>query len=158
MIRDKAIRDILKIETLEEIIKSCKMCHVGMIDLNNKPYVLAFNFGYSDKTIYLHCAQEGKKIEILKKNSDVCIYFDSDHHLFARNEPVACSWRMRYRSVMIHGKVEFVENYEQKIEGLKKMMANYSDIDFKFSKPSVDNILVLKINVDEWTGRSFEFV
>jgi len=158
MQRDKAIRDITKEETLEEIIKSCKTCHVGMVDGSNKPYVLSFNFGFKSKTIYLHCAKEGKKLEILKQNNNVCVYFDTDHEIFSRNETVACSWRMRYRSVMVHGKAEFVEDYDQKIIGLKTMMENYSDINFSFSKPAVNNIEVIKIEVSEWTGRSFEYL
>jgi len=156
-IRDKAIKDIILDDELEKIITSCKTCHVAMIDLEQKPYLLSFNFGYKDKTIYLHCAKEGKKIDILKNNNNVCVYFDTDHHLFARNEEVACSWRMRYRSVLANGKAEFVEDFDQKYEILKIFMQNYSDLEFKFSKPAVNNILIIKIKIENWTGRSFEY-
>ncbi len=154
--RDKAIEDITDFESIEEIIRKSEICHVGFVD-NNKPYVLAFNFGYDNKTIYLHCAKEGKKIDILNNNNNVCVEFDVDHKLFARHEKVACSWRMRYRSVQAFGKAEFVEDFDKKIEALKIFMKNYSDMDFKFSKPSVNNISIIKIKVDEFTGRQFEF-
>lgn len=153
---DKAIKDIHDPAALEDIIRRSKVCHVGMID-GNRPYVLAFNFGYHNKTIFLHCAQEGKKIEILKKNNQVCIEFDTDHELFARHEKVACSWRYRYRSVICYGKAEFVEGFQEKTESLKIFMSQYSDRDFSFSKPAVNNIRIIKIKIEQWSGRSFEY-
>src|SRR3989339_641446 len=96
--RDNAIKDIIELDELEAILKKCKICRVGMVDVDT-PYVLAMNFGYEDQTLWLHCAKEGKKVDILKHNNKVCIEFDTDHKLFARHEQVACSWRFAYRSV-----------------------------------------------------------
>ncbi len=154
--RDKAIKDICDITELESIIKKCSVCHVGMVD-GDSPYVLGFNFGYENKIIYLHSTTEGKKLDILRKNPKVCVNFDTDFEVFARNEDVACSWRQRYRSVLCFGKVEFVENYDEKIEALKIFMRQYSSLEFKFSEPAVNNICILKIPVEEMTGRSFEY-
>ena len=154
--RDNAIQDITQITELEEIINKSKVCHVGMVD-GNRPYVLAFNFGYKDKTIYLHCAKYGKKLDVLAQNNNVCVEFDTDHYLFARHEQVACSWRMKYRSVLAHGKAVFVEDYDKKIDALNIIMKQYSDKDFSYSKPSIDNILIIEIKIEEFTGRKFEW-
>lgn len=154
--RDNAIKDIIELDELEAILKKCKICRVGMVDVDT-PYVLAMNFGYEDQTLWLHCAKEGKKVDILKHNNKVCIEFDTDHKLFARHEQVACSWRFAYRSVLIHGNALFIEDYDEKIRGLKIFMKNYSDKEFDFSKPSVDNIHIIKVPVDSITGRSFEY-
>ncbi len=155
-VRDKAIQDIVDMDELEAIIKRCDTCHVGMVD-GDEPYVLAFNFGYEDQTLWLHCAKEGKKLEILKRNNNVCVQFDTDHKLFARHEQVACSWRMAYRSVLIHGQAILVEDEEEKMKGLNIMMKNYSDKEFKYSKPAVDNIMIIKIPVAAISGRQFEY-
>jgi len=155
--RDKAIKDINLDNEIEEIIKKCKTCHIAMIDEEQKPYLLAFNFGYKDKTIYLHSGKTGRKIDILKNNNNVCVYFDIDQELFARNEEVACSWRMRYRSVLANGKAEFVDDFDEKHEILKIFMENYSDLNFKFSKPAINNVLIIKIKLETWSGRSFEY-
>ncbi len=154
--RDNAIKDIIELSDLEEVIGKCKICRVGMVD-GDEPYVLAMNFGYEDQTVWLHCAKEGKKVEILKRNNKVCLEFDADHKLFARHEHVACSWRFAYRSVLIHGNALFVEDYDEKIKGLNIFMKNYSDADFEYSKPSVDNIFIIKVPVGSITGRSFEY-
>lgn len=154
--RDKTIKDITDGQELEDIIKRSKVCHIGMVD-GEKPYVLAFNFGYRNKTIYFHTARVGKKLDILKKNSNVCVEFDVDHELFSRHEHVACSWRMKYRSVIAYGKAVIIEDYDEKVEGLKIFMKNYSDKEFEFSPPSVNNINIIKIEVENMTGRKFEY-
>ena len=154
--RDKAIQDIVAMDQLEDIIKRCRICHIGMVDFD-RPYVLAFNFGYADQTIWLHCANEGKKLEILRRNPNVCVEFDTDHKIFARNEEVACSWRQAYRSVIVEGQAVFVNGYEEKVKGLDILMKHYSDKEFKYSKPAVDNIQIIKIPVASISGRSFEY-
>ena len=145
--RDNAIKDIVDIDELEEIIRKCNICRVGMVDVDT-PYVLAMNFGYEDQTIWLHCAKEGKKVDILKRNNKVCLEFDADHKLFARHENVACSWRFAYRSVLVNGHAIFVEDYDEKIRGLNVFMKNNTDKQLEYSKPSVDNILMIKIPVE----------
>jgi len=154
--RDNAIKDVIELDELEAIIKKCKVCRVGMVE-GDIPYVLAMNFGYEDQTIWLHCAKEGKKIDILKHNNKVCLEFDADHKLFARHEEVACSWRFAYRSVLINGHALFVDDYDEKIKGLNIFMKNYSDKPFEYSKPSVDNVQLIKIPIESITGRSFEY-
>ncbi len=155
--RDKAIKDITRQDELIDIIRRCKVCHVGFVN-DNKPYALAFNFGFNDNKIYLHCAKEGHKLDILAKNNNVCVYFDTDHDFFARHEEVACSYRMRYRSVQAMGKAEIVTDYDQKVNALKIFMKQYSEREFQFSKPSVDNVNIICIEIEKMTGRKFEYL
>lgn len=154
--RDKAIQDIVKMDELEAIIKRCRVCHIGMVDFD-RPYVLAFNFGYEDQTIWIHCAHEGRKLDVLKRNPNVCVEFDTDHRLFARNDEVACSWRLAYRSVIAEGQAVFVDDYDEKVKGLNILMKNYSSAEFSYSKPAVDNVRIIKIPVASINGRSFEY-
>lgn len=143
-------------ERLEKIIKKCDVCQLAMVD-NDKPYVVAMNFGYKNKTIYLHSDKKGKKIDILKKNNNVNVLFYSDTEIFARDNHIGCSWRMRYKSVLALGKAEFVEDYNEKREALDIIMKNYTDIEIKYSKPAVDNVQIIKIKIEQWSGRSFEY-
>jgi hypothetical protein len=155
--RDKAIKEITRQDEMLDIIKRCNVCHVGFVD-GDKPYVLAFNFGFENNKIYLHCAQEGKKLNIIKKNNNVCVYFDIDHDLFARHEEVACSYRMRYRSVMISGKAKLLDDFEEKVSALKIFMKQYSERSFEFSKPAVGNVNIISIEIEKMTGRKFEYL
>ena len=151
----KKKRVITKETEIEEIIRKSVCCYVGMVDENNLPYVLPFNFGYKDKCIYLHSAPSGKKIDILKKNNSVCIVFSINHELSWQHPDVACSYSMGYKSVICNGKVEFIEGFEEKVEAMNIIMKQYTGRDFQYSKPAVDGVLLYKVVVDEITAKEF---
>ena len=151
----KRLRIIFDEDKQLEIISKSDCCYIGMVDENNEPYVLPFNFGYNDKCIYLHSGNEGKKIKILKNNNKVCAVFSIGHNLSAQNKDVACSYIMSYKSVMCFGKVEFIDEYEKKVEALNIIMQQYTKRDFEYSAPAVNNVLCFKIVINEMTGKEF---
>jgi uncharacterized protein len=142
-----------KPEDIRAIIDKCEACYLGMIDLEGNPYVLPFNFGYDSGVIYLHSASEGKKIDILKKNPRVCVAFSTDHQLFHRHEPVACSYGMKYRSVLAHGEVIFVDDYQEKERILNIIMRKYTGREFPYNAPAVNNVCIYKVVVNRFEGK-----
>ncbi len=144
-------------EEILEIIKKCQVCTVSMVDSDGMPYLVPMNFGFEEDVVYLHSAKEGKKIDILKRNPAVCINFTTDHELRYQNEDVACSWSMKYRSVLIYGKVEFIEGTEEKILHLNKIMKNYTPKDFSYNPPSLREVCCWKVRVERFEGRSFGY-
>ncbi len=143
------------LEEIEVIIKKCDVCHVAMVDESGKPYVLPFNFGYDDGIVYLHSDSKGKKIDILRNNPAVCINFTTDHELFHMHDHVACSYGMAYRSVLVHGEVEFIDNFDKKTECLNKFMKQYSDRDFVYSDPAVNNVCIYIVKIKEFSGKLY---
>ena len=150
-------RDITHREEIIEIIKRCQVCHVSMVDLDGKPYLVPMNFGFVDDVVFLHSAREGKKIDILKSHPDVCINFTTDHLLRYQNENVACSWSMKYRSVLIYGKVEFIDDPEEKRTHLDKVMKNYTEKQFHYNPPSLKEVCCWRVCVKRYEGRSFGY-
>lgn len=138
---------------INQIIDKCTTCYVGMCDENNTPYVLPFNFGYDGTCIYLHSASEGKKIDILKKNNKVSIAFSTDHVLFHRHEQVACSYGMKFRSVVADGKVTFISDYDKKVEVLNIIMLKYTGKEFTYNAPAVNNVAVYVVHIDSITAK-----
>lgn len=144
---------IFEFKEIEEIINKAEICHMAMVD-GDKPYVLPFNYGYKDKTIYLHSGPGGKKFDVLKKNNNVSLSFETDSVLNIRNEYVACSYSMKFKSVLVTGKVEFIEEPEKKVEALNIIMKQYCGRDdFKYNAPAIKNVVVFKITDAEFTGR-----
>jgi len=150
-------RPITDKKDILDIIKKSQWCHVAMIDATGKPYVIPLNFGFKDDVIYMHGAQQGKKIDALRQNPGVCINFSLDHVLRYQNEKVACSWSMKYRSVLCHGKAEFIEEPEEKTEALHIIMAQYSGNKFIFNLPSLREVKVWKVNVEKFEGRVYGY-
>ncbi len=140
-------------QKIREIIDKCDTCFVGMSDNYGRPYVLPFNFGYEEGYIYLHMATEGRKINTLRDNPRVCIAFSTDHELFHRNEGVACSYGMKYRSVLAEGTVEFIEDYDEKVRILNVTMQKYTGRDFNYNPPAVNNVCICRVKTDNIQAR-----
>jgi nitroimidazol reductase NimA-like FMN-containing flavoprotein (pyridoxamine 5'-phosphate oxidase superfamily) len=150
-------RPITSEPEIREIISKAQWCHVAMVDPEGKPYLLPLNFGFRDGVIYLHGAQHGKKIDCLKNNPEVCINFSIDHALRYQNEEVACSWSMKYRSVLAYGRVEFIEDPEEKTAALDIVMSQYSGRPFRYNLPSVREVCCFRVKVARYEGRVFGY-
>lgn len=142
---------------IDAVINSCDVCNLGMVDSFNNPYVIPMNFGYQQGVIYLHSGPKGKKIDILEQNNNVCITFSTDHKLRWQSEGVACSYSMKYRSVVAYGKVLFVESPEEKISALNNIMKNYTGRSFKYSDPAVRDVKVFKVEIESIEGRTYGY-
>jgi nitroimidazol reductase NimA-like FMN-containing flavoprotein (pyridoxamine 5'-phosphate oxidase superfamily) len=144
-------------EKIAQLINKCVVCYVGMVDENNEPYVLPFNFGFNDGIIYLHSAQKGKKMDILHRNNKVCISFSTDHQMAWQNADVACSYLMKYRSVQVFGHVQFIEDFEEKIKGMNIFMQKYTGRDFQYGAPSIHEVSIYKVVIDKMYGKELGY-
>ncbi len=142
-------------EQIESIIGKCKVCYIGMADADGTPYVLPMNFGYRNRIIYLHSAPDGSSIDILGRNNKICIAFSIDHTLAFQHPEVACSYRMKSKSVIAWGEVVFEEDYDRKVEALDIIMKQYSDKEFTYSTPAVVNVKIWKVKVEKITCKVF---
>lgn len=150
-------KDIRDIGNILNVALRCEVCNVAMCDADGQPYVIPMNFGISGNDIYIHSAPAGKKISILKQNPLVCISFSTDHALRYQSEDVACSYSMKYRSALAYGTIEFITDFNQKIEALNVIMQQYAKRDFTYSAPAVENVCVMKVVVQKWEGRQYGY-
>lgn len=140
---------------IEKIITSCRTCFLGLSDQNNQPYVIPMNFGFSNNVIYLHSGQFGRKWKMMKENPKACVTFMLGDELAYQDEHVACSWRVKSKSVIAEGIIEFVEDYDEKLAILPIIMAQYSDREFKFNEPAVKNVGIFKMKIDRIHAKEF---
>ena len=138
---------------IEQIIRKCQVCHIAMVDPDGQPYLLPFNFGYENNILYFHSARMGKKMSVLTNNPNVCVEFSTDYLLRFQNENVGCSYSMKYRSVLAYGKVEFIDDPDQKIRIMNIIMKNYASGDFTYSLPSINEISCWIVKIDKLEGK-----
>ncbi len=108
-------------------------------------------FGYRDNRLYFHSAADGKKIDIIKKNNRICFEFDTHEGLIKSENP--CDWDMKYCSVIGSGKAFFIEKPEEKIRALNIIAEHYSSDAHQYQKNSVDNVRIIKVEIDNITGK-----
>ena len=145
-------REITNFEEMIEIIKHCDSCMISMHD-EPYPYIVPMNFGIDivDKQVYLyfHCAKEGKKLDLLRKNPYVSFAMDCEHTFILYEEEMSCT--MGYKSVIGQGIMEFVE--EDKLHALKILMRHYRAEDFVFNTKMIDATEILRLKVVNMTGK-----
>ena len=145
--KDKEINDITAIE---DILSKALVCRLGLCK-NAKPYVVPLCFGYKDNALYFHSARKGKKLEILRKNNNVCFEVDIDHDIIKADKP--CDWGMKYKSVIGFGKAAFIEDIESKRKALDIIMQQYSEGAFGYPANAIENIVVIKVEIESMTGK-----
>lgn len=137
-------------KAIESIIKRATVCRIALCE-NDIPYIVPLLFGYRDDCLYFHSAPEGRKIDIIRRNNNVCFELDIDHEILESETP--CQWGMRYRSVIGFGKAYLVDDPEKKRRALNIIMEHYSGNSYKYPKDMIKNILIIKIEIDSMTGK-----
>ena len=147
---DKEISDIDEIKT---ILKEAKYVTIAM-SRDDEPYLATLSHGYdaTGDCIYFHCAQEGKKVEILKSNPLVWgqALVDDGYqqgmcdHLF--------------RTAQFQGRVTFVENHAEKIHALKILIRHLDEnpeevIAKQVTPHSFARVLIGRISIDYLSGK-----
>jgi len=136
---------------IEEILSKSEVCRIAMID-NGRPYIVPLNYGYRDKAIYFHSSPLGKKIDLLKADNRVCFEIESYSEIIKGDKP--CDWGTKFRSVIGYGTIEFVTETAEKIKGLDIIMSQYGKTGInKYSDKEVNNVLILKLDIKEITGK-----
>lgn len=147
-------REINDIREIENIIKEADVCRIAL-SAENVPYIVTMNFGYSggnEPEIFFHCAGEGKKMDIIRKNNYVCFEFDTDHLLYGGEK--GCDWGMRFRSVVGYGYITVINDKADKERAFNIIMDHYAPgKDFTYDPASMNKAMILKLTVTCMTGK-----
>ena len=149
--RDREINDLSEIE---KIIQTADCCRIALFD-NEFPYIVTMNFGYENSgsgIIYFHCANKGKKIELIRSNPNVCFELDTDHNLISSD--IACDNGMTYKSIVGYGVMKIVTDDEERRTGLNSIMKHYTGRNnFNFDPNTLSVTTVLRLDIKEMTGK-----
>lgn len=144
-------QEIINKTEIEDILNRATICRLGL-SIDNVPYIVPLNYGYKDNCLFFHCAKEGKKLEIIRQNNNICFEIDIDSDIKKSDSP--CKWSARYKSIIGFGKAYVIADKEEKLKGLDVIMSHYSnESTFEYNEKSVENVLIIKVVIDEMTGK-----
>ena len=147
----KANREIKNLNAVLAIMSEARVCRIGLSD-DGIPYIVPMNFGLGDKCIYLHCASEGRKLEILRKNDKVC--FEMDLMRGIKQESDVCSWSCSYESVIGFGRAFLIKEPEEKRFALDRIMEHYgARPPFYYPDDILLKMIVIRITIESLTGK-----
>lgn len=136
-------REITDKNAIDRILSAAAHGHLGLCD-GDEPYVVPMNFAWNEGKIYLHCAREGRKLDIIKNNPKVCFQVDSDTKVVEGEK--TCGWGMLYSCVIIVGMARLVEDEAQKGFALECLMKHFKpDFDHKFTSEEINSVAIIEI-------------
>lgn len=147
-------REVTDINDLISVVEECKICHLGLID-DKGMYIVPLNYGYEyinqRLNLYFHSAHVGRKIDAIINNPNVCIEMDCDHRLIEGEK--ACDYSFGFKSIIGNGKASIVSDYNEKLKGLSLLMKHETQREFEFDEKMVNQVSVIKVEVNEFTGK-----
>ncbi|MFH1144960.1 MAG: pyridoxamine 5'-phosphate oxidase family protein [Candidatus Eisenbacteria bacterium] len=144
---ERAVESRAEIDT---IIRRSQVCRLGLSD-EGQPYIVPLCFGYDGQALYFHCAKDGRKLEILRRNNRVCFEFDIVESMVEAEQ--GCGWSLRYQSVVGIGTAYPVEDSAGKQRALALLMAQYAERIFSFPPDAVSRTAVIRIEIESLTGK-----
>lgn len=152
MIDRKPEREITDPEELLRVLAKALVLHLGMGG-EDGPYVVPMNFGLGEGCLYLHSSKKGKKADMLRADQRVCFQLETDTSLVRSDKP--CGFTMKFKSVVGYGRVVFLDTPEEKLAGLKAIMAHYSSEawdDADFNAKVLEKTDVMRLDIESMRG------
>jgi len=139
---------------IEHVLHICQVGRIGTIGSDGYPMIKPLNFAYSEGKIYFHSAREGEKIEHIKRDPRVCFETDLPIALI-KSKGSPCRADYLYRSVIIKGRAQLVEDDSERLFGLRLLMKKYQPEggygDFPEEKFRITG--VVRIDIEEMVGK-----
>ncbi len=103
-------------EVVHQILDEALICHVGFV-ADGQPFVIPTAYGRVADNLYIHGSPASRMLRSLSNGIEVCVTVTLlDGLVLARS---AFHHSMNYRSVVIFGVAQIVEDPEEKLEALR---------------------------------------
>lgn len=116
--RDK--RQILSREKCEEILKKVTSGVLCVEGDDEYPYGVPISFAYEDNTIFFHGMPTGHKHDAMKRHDKVSLA------VIETDQVVPEEYTTYFRSVIVFGRVRIIEDYEEKLNVVDRLVEKYS--------------------------------
>ena len=136
-------------------------CTYGVVSISTgeeTPYCLPLSLVRIDQRLYFHCAKQGRKLDLLRRNPKVCITF------VGTSEPAYLPEKNMFtdyfQSVLVTGTASEVFDPEEKVEALRALCSKLTPQGMSgdnFDRAVADSLSVTaiwRIDMEEITGKA----
>ena len=146
--------EITDVKIISEILANAQFGTLALC-VENKPYSVPINFVESDGEIFFHGAKKGKKIDMMKQNQNASFSVVEDYSLlpsyFSSDKGDACPATHMFKSIIIDGVIEFIEEYDEKVKAMSALMlklqkeGKYIPLNHEMYKKALNALCVYKL-------------
>lgn len=138
-------------EMCSSILKKAHTGTLALIDEDDFPYALPINYAFENNTFYFHCALEGHKLQAIRhcNKASFCV-IDKD-------EIVPEKFTTAYRSVIVFGEIQIIEEVSTKRKALELLGRKYSpgleqSLQEEINR-AFDRTCVIELKIEQMTGK-----
>ena len=122
------------------------------LSVDGRPYVVPLNYSYHDGKILFHCALEGKKLDGIRANPNVCFTVARQPGAVRRHaEGDPC--HVDSDSVVCYGTARVLDDLKERAAALNSFNRSFRPKADDVPMERVKNCVVVEITVSEMTGR-----
>lgn len=138
---EKEIKDRMEIESY---IREATVCRVGLVD-GDEAYIVPMDFGFVGDSFYFHCAKEGRKLDLIRRNAKASFELEVDHGLKLDRDAYKCTHH--FVCIMGTGTISIVEDEMERMAGLRALMDNYTKERYEMTERCHTKVVVLKLKI-----------
>lgn len=145
----RRIRQQLTDDESKRILVDAKYAVWAVDGDDNYPYAVPVNYVYDGRSIYIHCARQGHKIDSIGRNPkcSICVV-DKD-------DVVPERFTSYFRSVIVFGRAAIVGDEAERLAALRMLCAKYSpgiDPEDEINR-FIKTVCVIRVDIDLITGK-----
>jgi nitroimidazol reductase NimA-like FMN-containing flavoprotein (pyridoxamine 5'-phosphate oxidase superfamily) len=138
-------------EKIEEILIGTNLGFLSLYDKDH-PYTIPITYGYMNGRIIFHCNMNGKKLELIKKNNNVCFVVSNQFGHFVPH-PQGAKCHAHSNSVICYGKARIIDDIEERCSLLNVFNKCIVDDAREIKIDEVKGCYAVEIKIEEMTAR-----
>ena len=146
-------KQALPVEESIEILKTAKRGVLSVLGDDGYPYGMPLNHWYceEDGKLYFHSGKTGHRTDAMRscEKASFCVMDEGT--------PVEGAWWLKFRSVIVFGKIEIIEDHEQALDISRKLSHKFTQ-DESYIQHEIDHsgpgVLVFALVPEHITGKS----
>ena len=141
----------LSTEECEYILGVCTTGVLAVHGTDGYPYTVPLNYVHWNGSVYFHCAKSGHKIDAIMRDPKVSFC------VIERDDVVPEMFATAYRSVIVFGTADIVDNPVEVRDSLEALGCKYNPDDEHALRAEIDKdisrVLMVRIDIDHMTGK-----
>ena len=148
-------RQITDKAMIEKFLDEQHIIRIGYYDKkNDEVFIVPLNYGYiieNDQYIfYMHGAKKGRKFELSQDSPKVGFEIDGNYELIRGEQ--ACQHSAKYKSIIGNGKIELINDIEDKKKGIGLIMKQATGkTGFEFNQKMLEAVGIFKLTATKLT-------
>ena len=136
---------------MEQMLREEALGYLGL-SMNGEPYVVPLNYSYHDGRILFHCALEGKKLDCIRANPNVCFAVGRQSGEVRRHASGSVC-HVDSDSVICFGKARILDDLEERAAALNEFNRSFRPDAKEIPVKEAARCGVVEIRISEMTGR-----